>query len=45
MIRIFNWTPVDQTFKVGLNLFHGLFVPRLEDLSDKVWIELYQSER
>ena len=45
IIRIFNWTPVDQTFKIGLNLFHGLFVPVLDDLSDKVWVELYQSER
>jgi hypothetical protein len=45
VIRIFNWTPADQTFKVGLNLFHGLFVPVLEDLSDKVWIEVYHSER
>ena len=45
VIRVFNWTPEDQTFKVGLNLFHGLFVPRLEDLAEQVWIELYQSER
>ena len=41
VIRIFNWTPENQVFKVGLNLFHGLFVPRMEDLVDKVWIELY----
>ena len=44
-IRIFNWTPLEQTFKVGLSLYHGLFIPTMVDLADKVWIEKYQSER
>jgi len=45
VIRVFNWGPVDQEFQVGLYLFHGLFIPYLELLSDKVWIEMYQAER
>ena len=45
VLRVFNWTPVPQTFKVGLNLFHGLFVPVLKELSDRVKIEIMQSER
>ena len=44
-IRVFNWMATDQEFQVGLHLFHGLFVPFLEDLSDKVWIEVYRAER
>ena len=45
IIRIFNWTPENKTFKVGMNLFHGLFIPKLLDLSDKVWIEVYKAEK
>ena len=32
-------------FQIGFHLYHGLFVPYLELLSDKVWIELKRSER
>lgn len=44
-IRIFNWTENDQIFKVALYLYHALFIPYLEILSDKMWIELYNAER
>ena len=45
VLRVFNWTPEPQNFFVGLQLYHGLFVPSLEDLSDRVKIEIMQSER
>jgi hypothetical protein len=45
VIRVFNFLPEDQTFYVGIHLFHGLFVPYLEILSSKVWIELSAAER
>ena len=32
IIRVFNWTPNDKTFKVALQLYHGLFIPVLEEL-------------
>lgn len=40
VIRVFNNEQEDQVFFVGIHLFHGLFIPYLEILSDKVWIEM-----
>ena len=44
-IRIFNWKEYDQVFKVCLYLYHALFIPYLEILSDKMVIEIYNAER
>jgi hypothetical protein len=32
IIRVFNWKEIDQKFKVGLHLYHGLFLPYLAQL-------------
>lgn len=44
-IRIFNWTQEDQVFKVALYLYHALFIPYLEILSNAMWIDIYNAER
>jgi len=45
IIRVFNSRDVTQTFKVGIILYHGLFIPYLEGLTDMVWIEIYEAQR
>lgn len=32
VVRIFNILPTDQKFKVGIKLYHALFLPYLEQL-------------
>lgn len=44
-IRVFNWKEYDVVFKVGINLYQGLFQPYLQSLKNKVKIYFYNANR
>ena len=44
-VRVFNWQTYDILFKVGIDLYHGLFQPYLKYLKDKVQIQFYNAHR
>jgi hypothetical protein len=45
VIRIFNFMPEDKYFKVGIKLYHALFLPYLEQLVTKFHIEMSSAQR